>query len=324
MPNPTATDVHVDTVLTNLSVAFMQDAQGYVADQIFPVVPVQKQSGKYFSYDRGDFLRSEMKRRAPGTESEGGGYRVSQDSYYADVWALHYDLDEQTRANYDEPLNAEDDAQAYLSTQALLRKDKEWVTSFFTTGLWTGDQTGVNSAPGANQFLRWNVALSAPIASLRAQMLAIQLRTGFRPNTLVIGQEVWNVLADHPDFIERVKYSERAIIGPDLLAAVLEIDKVLVVTAVENSAAEGQTAAYAAIAGKHAWLGYVAPNAGLRTPSAGYTFSWVGYAGASAMGSTIGRIEMPWIKSERFEIELAFDFKVVAPELGVFFSTAVA
>jgi hypothetical protein len=33
MPNPTAGDVHVNRPLTNISIAYMQDAAGFVADR---------------------------------------------------------------------------------------------------------------------------------------------------------------------------------------------------------------------------------------------------------------------------------------------------
>jgi hypothetical protein len=41
---------------------------------VFPNIPVQKKSDRYYTYDRGDFNRDEMEERAPGTESEGSGY----------------------------------------------------------------------------------------------------------------------------------------------------------------------------------------------------------------------------------------------------------
>ena len=44
MPQPTQTDVHVDAILTNISVAYMQSQSAYVANTIFPTVPVSKQS----------------------------------------------------------------------------------------------------------------------------------------------------------------------------------------------------------------------------------------------------------------------------------------
>ena len=58
--------------------------------------------------------------------------------------------------------------------------------------------------------------------------------------------------------------------------------------------------------------------------SAGYSFAWTGVSGG--MGETIGvdSFEIREKKTIRYEAEVAFDNKVVAPELGVFFASAVA
>lgn len=329
MPNPVRNDVHVDSILTNLSVGWAQNDSTYIADRVFPIVPVQKQGGRYFVYDRGDFLRAEMERRGPGTESAGGGYRVAQDTYFADVWALHKDVADQDRVNTDDPLDMDRDAAAYLTTQALIRKEKQWVSKYFTTGVWTGDQTGVAAGPAANQFVQWNGSASTPLVDIRAQIVAIQARTGFRPNTLVLGAQTWNALADNTSIADRIKYSERAFPGPEILTAALGIQNVYVAGGVENTAAETnagspQPFTGAFIAGKGAWLGYVAPNPGLQQPSAGYTFAWTGLEGANAMGGAISRFRMDPIKSDRIEIEMAFDMKVIAADLGTYFATAVA
>ena len=71
MPQPTASSVHVNAPLTSISIAFLQDQSGFVARKVFPAVPVNKQSDRYYIYDRGDFNRDEMKERAPATESAG-------------------------------------------------------------------------------------------------------------------------------------------------------------------------------------------------------------------------------------------------------------
>ena len=86
---PTASDVHVDSPLTNISIAYMQDQKEYIADKIFPVVPVPKQGDKYFTFSKNDFFRDEAKRRPPGSETAGSGYGVSTDTYYCDVWGFH-------------------------------------------------------------------------------------------------------------------------------------------------------------------------------------------------------------------------------------------
>lgn len=322
MPQPTISDVHVDQVLTNVSVGFMQSAEGFVADQVFPVVPVQKQSDKYWVYDRSFWYRSEMQKRAPGTESAGGGWELTTASYSADVWAIHKDLDNQTGANADMDLDV--DATNWLSQQALIRKDKSWVASYFTTSIWTGDQTGVAAAPAANQFLQFDQSSSTPFKTIRGQKIAIKRRTGYAPNTLVMGAEVWSILADHADLTERIKYTERAIVDTELVAAALGLDRVLVADGVENTAIEGATASYAFIAGKAMLLVYAAPRASLMEPSGGYTFSWTGLEGAGAFGNNISRFPMPQIKSERIELEIAYDQKLVAADMGTFFASTVA
>src|SRR5574343_1416849 len=100
---PSRADVHVNRPLTNISVAFMQNASNFIADRVFPVVPVAKQSDLYFTFDRGAFNRDEMQRRAPGAESAGAVYTVATAPYNCAVWALHKDVADQVRANADSP-----------------------------------------------------------------------------------------------------------------------------------------------------------------------------------------------------------------------------
>jgi hypothetical protein len=329
MPNPTKSDVHVDAMLTNISVAFMQEATEFVASRVFPTVPVAKQSDRYFVYDRADFFRDTMQVRAPGTESAGGGYRLDNTpTYYADVWALHKDIDDQTRANEDNPLNGDRDATLYLSQQALIRMENAWAASYFTTSVWTGDQTGVAAAPAANQFVKWSVGGSTPIKDIRAQALAVKARTGYMPNKLVVGADVWNTLQDHADFLGRVtggaNNAAPALVNPTLMAGILELDEVLIARGIETTSLEGaSTATYDFIAKDAALLVYSAPNPGLQTPTGGYTFAWTGYTGAGPQGQRISNIRADLIKSDRIEIEMAFDQKLVSADLGVFFTDAI-
>ena len=81
MPQPTRSDVHVNTPLTAISIAFMQQAQNFVADRVFPNIPVTKQSDLYFVYPKGDWFRRQMEKRAPASESAGSGWDLTTDSY---------------------------------------------------------------------------------------------------------------------------------------------------------------------------------------------------------------------------------------------------
>ena len=136
MPQPTQNDVHVDAILTNMSIAFMQESDNFVASRAFPSVPVQKQSDKFFTYTQADFFRDNVQPRADGTESAGSGYGLSTSSYSALVYALHKDIGDQVRANSDAPLSPDMDATRYLTQQMLIKQEIDWASSYFATSVW--------------------------------------------------------------------------------------------------------------------------------------------------------------------------------------------
>lgn len=325
MPNPTASDVHVNVPLTNISIAYQNATQNFVADKVFPSVPVDKQGNLYYTYDQDDWFRAEAQLRAPGTETVGGGYHVNTDSYFAAVYGIHKDIDRQIEANADSQFNMDRDATQWVTHQLMLRKEKLWISKFFGTSIWGKDVTGVSGTPSTNQVKQWSVAGSTPIEDLHAYELYVQGLTGYRPNTLVMGAAVWNSLRDHAEFYDRTKYTSADSVSTALLARLLDVDNIYVAGAIEVTTAEdAATDTYSFMLGKHAWLGYVAPNPGVLQPSAGYTFSWTGYLGNSPNGTAITTFDMQHLRSRRVEGEMAFDLKVVAPNLGVFFSGVVA
>lgn len=325
MPQPTRGDVHVNKPLTNISIGYMQKARNFVAARVFPNVPVTKQGDRYFTYAKDDFFRDEMKERAPGTESAGSGYTVDNTpTYFAKVWALHKDLDDQTRANYDDPLSPDRDATNFLTQKGLIRREKLWVNSYFKTGVWGVDLTGVSGTPGAGQFKQWDQAGSTPVSDVQKQRIRIAETTGYMPNKLVIGPYVWLALSQHAEILDRIKYTQRGQITLDLLASLFDVDEVLVPFGTENTAIEGAAGSYSFITGKHALLVYAAPAPSLMEPTGGYTFSWTGWFGAGPEGNRIKRFRMEELESDRVEIQMAFDMKLVSSDVATFYSGAVA
>ena len=339
MPQPTLGDVHVNRPLTNISIAYMQNPAGFVADRVFPNVPVQKQSDRYFRYDRSDFWRNQYEKRAPSAESAGSGWKVdSTPTYYCDVWALHKDIADVIRANQDDPLDMDRDATTWLSQQAMISREVTWAAKYFTTGVWkgitgaAGDVTGVISGPGSNQVIQWNDSASEPIANVKHYADTMHQLTGYRPNKMVIGRQVWTPLSEHPDMVDRIKYtsgnSNPAIVTKQAVAALMELDEILVMDGIQVTTPENPTfetsMTTAFIGGKNALLTYANPTPSLLTPSAGYTFSWAGYMGAGAMGNRIKKFRMEPLESDRVEGQMAYDQKLVCADCGVFFSGIVA
>jgi hypothetical protein len=316
MPQPTLTDVHVDRVLTNVSIAYIQDQRNYLATQVFPVVHVEQKSGVYYTYTKNDWFRDEAKPRADGDQSAGGGYGLSTAPYAANVYAFHQDVGPQAMANADPGINLENQATVFVTQRMLMRQETQWVTDVFGTGIWGTDVT-----PSA----LWNTDSSDPIGDIETGKEAILSTTGFMPNTLVLGYQVYRRLRNHPDLIDRIKYtSEGKQLNEQMLAALFDVDRVLVSRAVKATNLEGETAAYGFTHGKHAWLGYVNPNPGLLMPSAGYTFAWDSQGGAGS-AVTVTRELIPLTRGAvRVEGQSAWSNKIVAIDLGYFFNGAVA
>jgi len=321
MPQPTRNEVHIDQPLTDVAIMYLQQQSAFIASQVFPVVPVAKSSDKYFVFDKEAFLRDDMAVRPPATESAGSGFKVSNSNYRCVTFGLHKDLDNQTAADWDAPGlgSPEEKIAQFLTMQGLQKMERQWASDFFTTSVWGTDKT-----PTA---LWSDYATSDPIGDVEVGKETVCQNTGFMPNRLVLGYQVYKILKHHPDVIDRIKYAgspgQPATVTTQALAALFEVERVVVASAVKATNVEGETAAYDFIHGKHALLCYSAPAPSKVSPSAGYTFMWTGVGDGSGT-IAIASIEAPLIKAMRYEIEMAWDNVVTGSDLGYFFNGAVA
>lgn len=327
--NPTVGDVHVNRPLTNFAQKYLQDASGFVSMRAMPNLPVGNKSDQYWKFDRADFFRDEAEEVADGTEAPTGGFSLSQDSYLCKVHKWASDVTDQQRVNADPGVNLEQSKAEYVSLKLLIRRERLFMSRYFGSGIWTGDVTGVAAAPGANQFLRWDVANSTPIMDLRAGIERVQARSGYRPNRLLISRQVWNKLLDNDDLLSRISGGATAgmpaAVQRSLVAGLLELDEILVAEGVFNSAKKGATENTAFIAGKSALLYYAPASVSVEgTPSAGVQFSWTGLTGSTPSGYRIRRFRMEHLESDRIEGQMAFDYRVTGAELGSFFITAIS
>lgn len=323
---PTMQNAHIDRAMTNVSVAYLQDASAFIADKVFPIIPVKRQSDVYYQYSKEDFMRDEAKVRGAATESAGGDYGVeAQSPYYCKKHAFHKDVTPEERANYDEPLDADKDATIFVSQKMLIRREMEWASKFFKSGVWGREIAGADTA-GVNAAVKWDMPTSNPIKDITDAAVKMASETGYKPNTLVLSPYAFYALKNHEDILDRIKYTQKGIVTEDLLAQLFEVDRVFVAWSVVNSAKKGADASVDFIYGKGALLCYSTPTPALRTPTAGYIMSWTGLEGAGAYGNRIVRLPMDMLGlgTERIEGEMAFDAKLICKDMGVFFKDIVA
>jgi hypothetical protein len=338
MPNITPSDAHVMVPLTQIMIAYAQQTDDFIADKVFPVVPVEHTSDYYYRYGRRAYLQSFAAPRAPGTESAGVEWEFTKNQFATETWVLHADIDDQLRSNADANFQLDTASTELITQQMLIRRDLQWMSAYFGSNIWGETMTGVSSTSGltSEQFTQFDIAGSTPIETFRAMMLRFKRRTGMQPNKAVFSPNAYNSLLDHPEILERIKYTQTGIISQQLIAMVLGIKEVLVPSAVQATNYDEEIVADTSpttqwLTGPSSsadpngiLLTYAAPRPSRNTPSAGYTFAWNGYLGASAWGGRIKKFRMEHIASDRIEIEAAYVCQIVAPELGTFMSGCVA
>jgi len=269
--NPSGSgNVHVDQILTQISVAWPNN--GLVGDALLPSVAVKKQSDKYYIFGREGWL-PEDDNRAPGTvANEIIGYTLSTDTYYAREHSLQIPVTDEERENVDSPLAPDRDATELVTSKIMLGREVAIKTLVTTTANYASGLSTTLS--GTAQWNSANYATSDPISDMRTGKVAVHAKIFSEPNTLIVPYQVMAALEDHPDFLERIKYSERAIFSPELLGAVLGFSKVIVPGVGYNSANPGATATLGYLWGKDVVMAWVPPRPGLKIPAFGYEFTW--------------------------------------------------
>ncbi len=320
MAKTTARDLHVDKLLTQLSIAQYNDPGNYIARQIAPIVPVQKQSDIYPVYDQSHWFRNEAALRAPGTKSQRGGWTVdTTKTYYCNRFSYGHEIYDEERDNADEPFNLDNEATSFVTDKVMMAHEVAWAGTNFTTSVWGADRVG------GTDFTQWSdYAASQPLTDLDSYGDNVDARIARNPNSLVLGKQVWMKLKRHPELIDLIKYTQRGQLTVDLFAALIEIPRVLIGRAIYTSSPEGTAEAsvsYSRIWGKHALLCYVAETPGLMTPSASYTFTW---RRVPASDLYIKRMRDEEREVDIIESNTYFDFKVTAARAGEFLQNAVA
>jgi hypothetical protein len=317
---PTAQQVHIDAALTNISVAFMQAPSQFVYDKVFPIVPVQKQSDKYFIFDRADTYRDSSKIRAPGTSAPRIGYRLSNDSYFCDEYALAQELPDPVRANADASVDLERAGTITLTQSMMIGAEQNWVNSFFKTGVWATNKAGGTDFPYWDDF-----TTSDPLEDITAAREQIKQTTGYDANRIVMGYKVYQRLKLHPLILERTKYTSADSITLAVLARYFEVDQIHVAGAVKTTSAEGAAnSTFDFIAGNDVLVMYVPPAAGIMTPAAGYTFTWAGYTGLNNLGIAMRQFRIEDRKVDVMEASFCYDQKLVTSAFGYFLDNVLS
>ncbi len=326
-------DVHLDQSLSNFSIAFWQNAVKFVSGRFFPIRGVRYASDSYTIYPQGYYNRQQDSARAEDGIANSIQYRTIEDTYKVKEDALRLFISDKKRANADPHRNLDLEATEAVTNALLIGREVDFANTFLATSQWTTDIQGVASPTGDTQVLTWADDNSDPVGDVLAQIVTMtQLGAGRRPNKGLMTLDVYMRVREHPAILDRVRYAqgnaEPAQVNLSALAALFELDELVIMETVVNEAVDGIENIGAGtappvdnqfLATEKFLLVHAPSQAGLYTATAASIFVWNQYIqhGLNA-GPAIRRYRpQDGRKGEFVEGELAIDQKLVSPDLGI-------
>jgi len=311
---PDISTVHLDQFLTNVSIAY-QNATFY-GRQLFPIVPVSRQTNKYPIFGKERFKLYDDSRR-PGAEAiERPSWRLSNDVYFCDGHAQKEAIPDELKANSDVP-DIEIQSTEDLTDAIWLRHEKVVFDAIFGAGSAVPNTT----LSGTSQWSDY--VNSDPVVAVENQKSAIFKNIAKVPNSLLVSYPVFLALRSHPKILDRFKYTQTAVLMPDHLRSAFDVENFCVAGALKDTTNQGQAASLDFVWGKNAALTYVPPQPGRRVVALGYTFIWL-YDGGANQGFLVKRYREEKRTADIIEVQVYYDPKVVVATAAFAWINAVA
>lgn len=343
MPNLTPAQVQYNiakgafvphTGLSNIAMAYFQNASNYFAKAIFPTCPVQLSSDIFYRFSKEDLLRDNWQRKPEYGQVMPAVVSEDTDTYHCTVDQMIMNISQIRQTDLmrrQGPNLARDPKQQRTRTmaeQANIHQDIMFAKKYFQSGAWGNEWAGVDSTTTTGkQFIKFSNGNSDPLKFIDDRMTEMRENTGRTPNRLALGANTFKALKQHPGILERVKYGgstpNPATVTENVLAQLFGVEKLVVLNSIMNKAEQGAEAEMSFIGDPNALLLAYATNApAVDEPSAGYIFTWDMLGNGQYM-PVMHRIKNDASHVEEIEGLMAIDMKKTADDLAVFCADVV-
>ena len=243
-------NLHIDVFLSGIAGAYKNS--NFIADQVLPVVPSPKESGKIAQYGL-EHYRIDFNARGMGGDAARGDWQASTPvSFQAQDWEFEIPVDDRQIPYYDDPFDAMTDATNAAMQKIFLKREDIVAAVLTSTGNFSGMTSAVASLPGHGAAFKWlasNAASPTPVADIRFAMESIRAKTGVGYDNMIgyCSSAVWNALIQTNDI--RALYintqaglAAPAALLPSVIARAIGLADIFVGPAVKLSTKEGDTA----------------------------------------------------------------------------------
>lgn len=319
MPDTPAKELVTEGPLQNVSLAYRN--KNYIGDRVFPILDGVDPKVKIYKILKGSWFRNDAAIRGEGGRAPRSGMRWSPTSIAPAEYSFASEVTDEMRkvstSKNAPPLQPDQNAIEFCSDKIDLSKEVR-IAAAIKAATWAdGNATGEDAeglwapAGSTNTFL----------ADITTGRKAIQSTTGYTPNKLIIDFATYEALKLCDQILDKIKYTQRGVLTLELLAAICDLEQVLIGEAIVNTAKETKagtefTASYVweVTAGKGmGFLFYSPPSLGLKVATAGLQ-ARTAYANGQSRQTLTWR--EPAEHQDVYEVDEETDIVVVGTDLG--------
>lgn len=255
-----------DSLLSNIAQGYGNDS--YVGMELFPEITVPKERVRVPEYGKENLKLYDSERALRAASN----VLTPDDINLTEIALKEYDL--AFPIDYRETAITKEifDLQRYAAqnvTDALRLKQESLIATLA--------QNAANYASDNKEALtggdKWSASTGTPVADIAAARAAVRSSCGKYPNVLLLGAKTYEALKENKDIVDRIKYAQTGIVTESLLAAILNVDKVVI----GRSISVDSTGAFVDVWSDTAILAHVPQGARAQrspfVPSYGYTFT---------------------------------------------------
>lgn len=298
--------------LTAIAIAYRNGR--LIADDVLPRVPVGKQEFKYWLYSKAEAFTvpdTKVGRRSKPNQVE---FSATEQTSATEDFGLDDPIPQNDIDNAPPNYNPLGRSTEQLTNLILLDREVRAANLVFTAATYpTGSKVTLSGTSQWSDYTNSN-----PIDAITAALDTCIMR----PNIAVFGRSTFTKLSQHPRIVKAVlgNAGDSGIARRQDIAALLELDDVLVGEGWVNTAKKGQSPNLVRVWGKHAAFLFRDRNADTRSgTSFGYTVQFGGRVAGAIADPDIGLKGGQRVRAGESVKEL-----ITAADLGYFFENAVA
>lgn len=292
------------------------EKQGYIGTKVLPVIESGLAADNPGKIPLEALLQEVETLRNSGGKYNRGSWKFDRFTFSTQENGWEEPVDERDVARYKELLQLEQIAYSRAVNFIMKNHEKRCAGLVFNPTTWNGAAltTGITH--------EWDDPVNAtPIVNVEAARLKVYEGSGLWANALVINKKVFHNLRNCEEIIERINSagagsaSKASDITPEMLAAVFDLQFVLVGAGSKNGATEGQTAAPTQIwSDEYAMVCRVATTGDMREPCIGRTFHWA--EDGSQVGGAVEEYYSDDVRSRVIRVRHDTDEVIMYPQAG--------